>query len=90
MGLISKLLTVVGLLATVTGNLMTFYGVRTAVNGMMDSGARGIGDVASGMSTAHSYSLIGLVGCFILVVGLALSAFSSKAKRGLPSPASAP
>ena len=81
MGAMSKILTVIGLLVTVAGNLMTFYGVRTAVNGMMNSETNGIGDVASGMTTAHSYSLIGLVGCFILIVGLALSAFGSVAKR---------
>ena len=81
MGLISKLLTVVGLLVTVAGNLMTFYGVRTAVNAITNSETHGIGDIASGMTTANSYSLISLIGCFILVVGLALSATTKKRQQ---------
>lgn len=73
MNLISKVLIVVGLLITVASNLKTYYGIRTAVYGMQNSATEGIGSVAWGMSSAYSFSFIGLIGCFLLVVGLALS-----------------
>lgn len=73
MNLISKVLIVVGLLITVAGNVATYYGVRTAVYGMQHSATEGIGSIAWGMSSAYSFSFISLVGCFLLVVGLALS-----------------
>jgi uncharacterized membrane protein len=78
--MISRILTVAGLLITVLGNLATFNGVHTAVNGMMTAESSGIASVATGMSSAYSWSLISLVGCFILVVGLLLSAFKPKAR----------
>lgn len=73
MNLISKVLIVVGLLINVAGNLATYYGVRKAVSGMQNSATEGIGSVAWGMSTAYSFSFVSLVGCLLLVVGLALS-----------------
>ena len=73
MNLISKGLIVVGLLINVAGNLATYYGVRKAVYGMQNSATEGIGSVAWGMSTAYSFSFVSLVGCFLLIVGLALS-----------------
>jgi hypothetical protein len=74
MDIISKGLIGVGLLITVAGNLTTYYGVRTAVNGMLNAEANGIGAVASGMSSAHTYSFVSLIGCLLLVIGLALAA----------------
>ena len=73
MNLISKVLIVVGLLITVVGNVATYNGVRTAVYGMQHSATEGIGSVAGGMSSAHTFSFVSLVGCLLLVVGLALS-----------------
>jgi hypothetical protein len=73
MSLISKVLIFVGLLVTVAGNVATYFGFRKAVYGMQNSAAEGIGSVAWGMSSAYSFSFISLVGCFLLVVGLALS-----------------
>lgn len=78
--MISRVLIVVGLLITVGGNLVTFNGVRNAVNGMMSAESNGIASVAWGMSSAYSWSLISLVGCFILVVGLVLAAFKPSAR----------
>jgi len=78
--MISRVLIVVGLLITVAGNLATFNGVHTAVNGMMNSAENGIASVATGMSSAYSWSLISLFGCFILIVGLVLAALKSSAK----------
>ena len=80
MNLISKVLTVVGLLLTVAGNVATYYGVSTAVYGIRHSETEGIASVAWGMSSAYTFSFVGLVGCFLLVVGLALS-FLRKSPR---------
>jgi hypothetical protein len=81
MNLISKGLIVVGLLITVAANVTTFYRVRTAVYGTHDSTAEGLASVAWAISSAYSFSLISLVGCFFMVVGLALSTF-----RRVPRP----
>lgn len=75
MNLISKVLIVVGLLITVVANAATFYGVRTAVYGTHHSSTEGLNAVAWAISSAYSFSLISLVGCFLIVVGLALSMF---------------
>ena len=77
MNLVSKVLIVVGLLITVAGNVATYYGVRTAVYGMQHSAEEGIGSIAWGMSSAYSFSFVSLIGCLLLVVGLALSVFRS-------------
>ena len=73
MNLFSKVLIIVGLLITVAGNVATYYGVRTAVYGMQHAASEGIASIAWGMSSAYSFSFVSLVGCFLLVVGLALS-----------------
>lgn len=73
MNLISKVLIVVGLLITVAANVATYYGVRKAVYGTHDSTAEGLASVAWAISSAYSFSLISLVGCLLLVVGVALS-----------------
>ncbi|MET0622810.1 MAG: hypothetical protein ABW250_07520 [Pyrinomonadaceae bacterium] len=73
MNLISKALMVVGLLITVASNVATYYGVRTAVYGTHDSTAEGLASIAWALSSAYSFSLISLVGCFLVLVGLALS-----------------
>lgn len=78
MNMISKILTGVGLLITVGGNLATYYGIRTAVRGIEDSESSGIGAVAYGMSTAYSYSFVSLIGCILLIVGLALAALKGR------------
>ncbi len=78
MGIISKLVIILGLLVTVTSNLATYYGIRTAVNGMLDSANGGIGIVAWGMDSAYFFSVVSLVGCFILLVGLVLAALAKK------------
>ena len=78
MGIIAKILTILGLLITIGSNLATYYGIRTAVNGMIDSAQGGIGVVAWGMDSAYFYSAFSLVGCFILVVGLVLGALTKK------------
>ncbi|MBC8029889.1 MAG: hypothetical protein H7Z16_07245 [Pyrinomonadaceae bacterium] len=78
MNIISKILIAIGLFITVAGNFATYYGIRTAVNGMIDSAASGIGTIAWGMDSAYFYSVVSLVGCFILIVGLALAALSKK------------
>lgn len=78
MRIVSRILIVFGLLITVAANFATYYGIRTAVNGMLDSGATGIGTVAWGMDSAYFYSLIGLLGCFVLIIGLTLAAFTTK------------
>lgn len=59
-------------------NFATYYGIRTAVNGMLDSANGGIGTVAWGMDSAYFFSVVSLVGCFILIVGLALAAVAKK------------
>lgn len=64
---------VVGLLITVAANVTTHYRVRTAVHGTHHSSTEGLTAVAWAMSAAYSFSLISLVGCFLIAVGLALS-----------------
>lgn len=73
MNLISKILMVAGLLITVAANAATHYRVRTAVYGTHHSSTEGLTAVAWAMSSAYSFSLISLVGCLLLVAGLALS-----------------
>lgn len=79
MNVTSKILIGVGLLVTLAGNLATYYGVRTAVAGMqVTDGAGGIADVAWGMSSASSFSLVSLLGCFLLIIGIALAALGRR------------
>jgi hypothetical protein len=78
MNVIAKILTGVGLLITVFSNLATYLGVRTAVNGIRNSAEGGIGAIASGMSSASFYSFVSLIGCLLLIIGLALTAFGGK------------
>ena len=78
MRIISRILIILGLLITIAGNFATYYGIRTAVNGMLDSASNGIGIVAWGMDSAYFYSLVSLVGCFLLVIGLSLAALTRK------------
>lgn len=78
MNVIARILIILGLLITIGGNFATYYGIRTAVNGMVDSATNGIGTVAWGMDSAYFYSVVGLVGCFTLIAGLALSALTKK------------
>ena len=80
MRVISRILIVLGLLVTVVCNLATFYGIRTAISGMIDAESAGIAGVARGMSYASYGSVVGLLGCFILIVGLVLAAVSPPAK----------
>jgi hypothetical protein len=81
MNLISKGLIVVGLLITVAANVTTYYRVRTAVYGTHESTAEGLASIAWAMSSAYSFSLVSLVGCFLLVVGLALSVLKASRQR---------
>ncbi len=76
MNIISKILTGIGLFIVTAGNLATYYAIRVATNGMLTAESSGIGEVAWGMSSAHSYSLASIVGCFILSAGLVLAALS--------------
>ena len=78
--MISRILIVLGLLITAWSNLATVYGLNTSINGMQNSAENGIGLVAWGMSSAYFWSLVSLVGCFVLIVGLALAAFKSSAR----------
>jgi len=77
-GIISKIVIVLGLLVVLASNFATYYGIRTAVNGMLDSANGGIGIVAWGMDSAYFFSVVSLVGCFILIVGLILAALAKK------------
>lgn len=81
MNVLSKILIGIGLLITVPGNLATFYGLYTSVNGMKAAESNGIGQVVSGMSFAYSCSVVSIIGCFILIVGIVLAAFNSSARR---------
>jgi hypothetical protein len=74
MNVISKFLIGVGLFITLAGNLATFYALHTAVNGMRNGESSGIALVAWGMSSGYSYSLVSLIGCFLLIVGIVLAA----------------
>lgn len=78
--MISRILIVVGLLITFVCNLATFYGIRTAISGMMNAETSGIASVARGMSYASYGSVIGLLGCFVLIIGLVLAAVTSPAR----------
>lgn len=64
---------VVGLLITAAANVTTFYRIHTAVYGTHNSSTDGLAAVAWAVSSAYSFSLVGLVGCLLLGVGLALS-----------------
>ncbi len=77
MNILSKLLLGLGLFITVTGNLATFYGLYTGVNGMRNAEAAGIAAVAWGMSSAYFWISISLVGCLILIVGALLGVLKS-------------
>jgi hypothetical protein len=80
---ISRILIVVGVFVTVVCNLATFYGIRTAISGMMNAESAGIASVASGMSFASYGSVAGLLGCFVLIVGLILAAVSPPAQSAV-------
>jgi ABC-type transport system involved in multi-copper enzyme maturation permease subunit len=80
---ISRILIVIGLLIAVVSNLATFYGIRTAISGMMNAESAGIASVARGMNYASYGSVVGLLGCFVLTVGLLLAAVSSPAKSAV-------
>jgi hypothetical protein len=64
---------VVGLLINVATNSATYYGARTAAFGTHESSTEGLNAVAWAVSSAYSFSLLGLVGCSLVAVGLALS-----------------
>lgn len=81
MSMISKILVVVGLLATVVGNVMSFLGVRASINAIMSAESSGIAELANGLDSARTFSLVSLVGCLILIVGIILAASSLSAKR---------
>lgn len=81
--MISRILIVLGLLVNVACNLATFYGIRTAISGMMNAESAGIAGVARGMSYASYGCVVGLLGCFILIVGLILAAISSPARAAV-------
>ena len=78
MRVISRILIAFGLLTTSAANFATYYGIRAAVNGMLDSASTGIGTVAWGMDSAYFYSVVSLLGCFLLIIGLTLAALTSK------------
>jgi hypothetical protein len=82
MRVISRILTVLGLLIAVLSNLLTVFGIRQAVNGTMTAESSGIGAVVSGTHSAFLWSHVGLAGCFILIVGLALAALSPSGRGG--------
>lgn len=81
--MISRILIVVGVLVTVVCNLATFYGIRTAISGMMNAESAGIAPVARGMSYASYGSVVGLLGCFVLIVGLILAAVGPPARSAV-------
>ena len=75
MKMISQILIGIGLLTTLGGSLATRYGINTFITALEDSG---IGAVARAIDTTSTYNTVSLLGCFILIVGLALSAFSKR------------
>ena len=78
MQIVSRILIVIGLLITGAGALATRYAVNYFVNALEVSGAGGIGAVARGIEMTYTYNTVSLLGCLLLIVGLALAAFSRK------------
>lgn len=81
MSMISKIMVVVGLLATVVGNVMSYLGIRASINAIMAGESSGIAELARGLNSALTFSLVSLVGCLILIVGVVLAASSISAMR---------
>lgn len=78
MNMISKILIGIGLLTTVAGSLATRYGLNFFMRAMEESAEKGIGRVAEGVDMAFTYNTVSLVGCFLLIVGLALAALGRR------------
>ena len=75
MNVISKILIGIGLLTTLGGSLATRYGINTFISALEDSG---IGAVARAIEMTFIYNTASLLGCFLLIVGLALAALSRR------------
>ena len=78
MKMIPRVLIIIGLLTTVAGNLATRYGLNFFLKAMEESAERGMGRVAEGINMAFTYNAVSLVGCLLIIVGLAWAALSTK------------
>ena len=81
MKVVALIFIAIGFAITALSNLAVFYGLRTAMLGMQDSAASGIGEVAWGMNLSYICSFISLFGCFILFVGVIFSIISLFVKK---------
>ena len=79
MNMISKILIGIGLLTTVVGNLATRYGINAFSRALLEeSGAGAIGALIRAIDMALTYNAVSLLGCALLIVGLALAAMSRR------------
>lgn len=76
MNILSKIIVVLGLLVTGVGNVYTYITSQEIVYGIEHNATEGTGRLAWALSANHSWSLVGLVGCVILGVGLVLMLFA--------------
>lgn len=79
---LSRVLIIIGLLVAVVGNLVTAFGLHTAVNAVMSGTSSGLAEMANGMYSAFRWVHVGILGHLILVVGLVLAAFRPSARPG--------
>ncbi len=78
MNVIPKILIGIGLLTTVAGNLATRYGLNTFIKTMAVSAEEGIAAPARAIDMTFIYNAVSLVGCFLLIAGLAMAALSRR------------
>jgi len=78
MNVVSKILIGIGLLTTVAGSLATRYGLNFFLKAMEESAEQGIARIAEEVDMAFTANAVSLIGCFLLIVGLALAALSRK------------
>ena len=79
---LSRVLIIIGLLIAVVGNLVTAFGLHTAMNAVMTGTSSGLAEMAYGMHSAFRWVHVGIFGYLVLVVGLVLAAFRPPARPG--------
>jgi ABC-type antimicrobial peptide transport system permease subunit len=79
---LSRVLIIVGLFVAVVGNLVTAFGIHTAMDGVMTGTSGGLAEMANGMHSAFRWVHVGILGYFVLVAGLVLAALKPSARPG--------
>jgi hypothetical protein len=67
---LSVLLTLLGLTLALVGNALSYYATSSAISAMTRAETSGIAVVAWAVPFSHTCSLVGLLGCIMLLVGV--------------------